>query len=482
MCKRPKKKSMGQKATCPLHSKLEVQEITFSGNHIVEKDTLGNFGSPEWIKGRNANDQSPACYTRNKKVKIKAKFKVTTKPSQAETVKIKGSGIFDSKTLKWESDVNVTPSSNEITTSEMTSNTTLPDHVACYDSANITWQMNPANIGWSGAGTSSHLLYVTLGDPYGVSPHWTLLDISCRVAHGKKDAEKVVERIIESFKKSIGKGNGLKRKRDDNELKYWARGYETGNKNLLQGLPEGRCGNWSQFLLDMYRVHHITDGESIIMVRSQLDFHSRDTGFLVKEWDFSTPGTLSVPFTHKVLVECRMKHGIKAQGMDNSQPYFFDHVITKYKDQFFDPSYGVGPFKNLMDYEKKAFAGLGKELKISDSTGNPIQDFEGNKIYVPKDHCSKGFVEYTIKSGDTLSKISKMFGISNYKILFNHKYNESFRKDRTDPTKTRDPNLIYPGETIYIPFEIATKINMLKFYYVSAPTFGSEIEEKYRWH
>jgi len=449
------------------HSVLKIEEITFNGNHTVDKDTFGNFGSPEWVEGRSQDDQSPICYTRNKAVQLTARFKVTTQPSQSETVAVKGKATFGSAAIEWNGSVTVTPSDNEVTTPFMPSNK-LPDSVGYYNTVGITWEINPDNTGWSGAGTSNHVIYVTLGDPTSTPAYWTLLEVSCKEAHGETMKHKVVAAIFEAFRRSTGAGNGIKRMRDGKELRYWARGYQTDNKPLLQGKPEGRCGNWSNFLLAMYKVHGITDGVTVIMHRTKQDYNLTKIGFLVKNWDFSSPGTLSVPFTHKIMTECKMKQGIKAQGMDNTQPFFFDHVIVKYKDEFYDPSYGVGPFSNMMEYEKGAIAGLGG---IGLKGG--ITDFAGNLIYVPKSYCSEGFVEYTVKPNDSLSKIAQRYGIASWNKLYDHIYNKNFRALRTKP------NYIEIGDLIYIPFDIAKKINILKYFYTSS---GTEIESKYRWH
>jgi len=448
------------------HARLQIKEIIFSGNHIVEKDTTGNFTSPEWVDGRIQDNQAPVCYTRNKPVMMTPKFGVIVQPLQTENILVKGSTTLGTVTIEWNSSVTVNPEDTEVVCSEITSNSNLPDCVGYYDNTAITWEINPNNSGWSGAGISNHMIYVTLGDPFGTSAHWTLLEISCKEAHEKNNDDDVVANIFEAFRRNIGDGNGIIRMRDNKQLKYWARGYETDNKKLLSGKPEGKCGNWSNFLLDMYRVNGIKDGVEIIMHRSKDDFYNRETGFLVNNWEFSSSGTLPVPFTHEVMTECKMMEGIKAQGMNNTQPFFFDHVIVKYKNEFYDPSYGVGPFSNMMEYEKKAIAGLGGNgYKVN------IKDFEGNLIYVPKSHCSEGFIKYTVKRGDNLSMIAKKYGIASWETLYYHTYNENFRKIRTDPDH------IIKGDLIYIPFDIAEKVNILQYFYLSSK---KEIESRYR--
>lgn len=52
---------------------------------------------------------------------------------------------------------------------------------------------------------------------------------------------------------------------------------------------------------------------------------------------------------------------------------------------------------------------------------------------------------YKVKQGDYLVKIAKEHGFSDYRRIYDHDKNKKFRKKR--PT----PNLIYPGDKIYIP-------------------------------
>jgi hypothetical protein len=61
------------------------------------------------------------------------------------------------------------------------------------------------------------------------------------------------------------------------------------------------------------------------------------------------------------------------------------------------------------------------------------------------DDSSNNSSSYTIKSGDTLSKIAKQAGITDWRTIYNDPQNADFRKKRPDPDK------IYPGDTIWIP-------------------------------
>src|SRR5688572_26787249 len=67
-------KAIGLGAPPARHAALTVLEVSFKGNHKIDKDTLGEFATPEWLLGRA--EQFPVCYTRGKKIKLTVKFKV----------------------------------------------------------------------------------------------------------------------------------------------------------------------------------------------------------------------------------------------------------------------------------------------------------------------------------------------------------------------------------------------------------------------
>lgn len=52
---------------------------------------------------------------------------------------------------------------------------------------------------------------------------------------------------------------------------------------------------------------------------------------------------------------------------------------------------------------------------------------------------------YPVKQGDTLYKIAKKYGFSDWRTIYNHADNAEFRKKRPNP------NIIYPGDKIVIP-------------------------------
>ncbi|MFH2055133.1 MAG: carboxypeptidase-like regulatory domain-containing protein [bacterium] len=449
------------------HAVLEIEEITFGSNHKIDKDTLGAFRSPEWVKGRAAADQSPVCYTRNKKVKLTAKFKVTTQPSQPDAVAIRGKSTFNgaggaTAALEWTGTVNVNSGDTEVTSSAIESDVVLPNQVDCYDGQTIAWEMNPGNTGWAAAGNSEHLVYVTLADPAGgVKVYWTLVDLTCRSAKGVTTADALVTDSFNQLKTGIGNGNGLKRKRDGQELSYWKLARNTPQifstaEMLATTNPNGhgRCGAWQDFTVDMHKIHGITTTVKIGMFTDAMQNHGVDTGFLVKNWKFNGAGTRAAPYTHvagtPVAAECQMlSNGIPGQGKDNPQKYFWDHAIIQYGGAYYDPSYGAGPIATQHDYEAVAMDGMGAGAQVVLTDSGGFQHFA-------QELCSRGYRVHIITPADTPAGIAASYAVASWKDLYDHPYNAGYK------TRNSVMNTLGVGDFIFVPREISN-INMLVF-------------------
>lgn len=354
---------MGMIGESKVHAIISLKELTFSGNHLVDKDTRGIFSPPEWVNGRDT--QWPICYTRNKNIKLKAKFEVIAPPTATESVKVKGVVQLGQATLEWSGSVSVSPGSKEVTTGELTSSAPLPNYVACFDPMTIQWEAEPPGDFAYLAGASSNTLYVTLGDPTDTPAYWTLLDISCRAAHGATAASGLIRNGYSPFT-----SRALTRMRDGRGLTYWnpttTRAMNT-EQLLARGDGSGQCGSWSHFLIDMYKCHGLSAYKIIIYVTEADWLRSFDedpevartaAGFLVKNWRFVGKGKFKAPWTHVMHIDCEKMPGIPGQRNDNPPPAFFNHFIVLANNEFYDPSYGGGPIANQDDWENGAIDGL----------------------------------------------------------------------------------------------------------------------------
>jgi hypothetical protein len=332
-----------------------VKELTFSGNHRVERDTLGLFATPEWVEGRA--QQSPVCYTRNTQIQIStAKFTVTRKPSATETVAVRGKATFGSASIELTGTVSVSPSDTVVTVSSLTANVALPNQVDLFETTDIAWEMNPASTGWAGAGTTRNVVYVTLGNPSGTPAYWTLLDISCRAARGETTPGGVIRKSFVPLTT-----RSVKRKRDSRTLTYWNPDTTTvtNTRDLLASADgSGQCGSWAEFLIDMYKAHGITTAKKIVIVRNIPDFSNSRIGFLVKSWTFHTPpATTHNTFTHSQS-QVTENPGVPGQSNANPPPAFFNHFIVLADGKLYDPSYGAGPINNKVAWESGSIDGL----------------------------------------------------------------------------------------------------------------------------
>jgi Carboxypeptidase regulatory-like domain len=340
-----------------IHTVAAVQQLTFTGNNVVEKDTTGNFPSPEWIDTRAQADQSPVSYARNKNIAFTAKFKVTTHPCRSEAVEIKGTASFGSTNLEWTGSVTVNPGDNDFSLA-LTSNNPLPNEVGIFETSDISWQINPGKQGWAAAGTSRNLVYVTLDNPSGTPNYWTLLDVSCRAAHGQTTTPGLISQGFTGLT-----GRAVSRKRDSQNLTYWnplLGNHAQSTAQLLQAANgAGECGSWAEFLIDMYKVHGITSAHKILIVRTKSAWAAGTEGFLVKHWIFDHPPASDAnAYTHSRPAQCRPGANLPGQRNSTPPPAFFNHFIVLADGKFWDPSYGAGPFADQSAWENAAIDGL----------------------------------------------------------------------------------------------------------------------------
>jgi hypothetical protein len=238
----------------------------------------------------------------------------------------------------------------------LSSTAPLPNEVECVDPATIAWEAQPPGEPWSAAGSSANTLYVVLGDPTGTPAYWTLLHISCIAARGATTARQLVERTFGPFP-----SRRLTRRRDGQGLTYWNPDTTTATNTqelLARADASGQCGSWSELLVDMYKVHGVSDGEKVLIVRTVPEWRASRTGFLVKNWTFNGRGSLPAPFTHRMWTECVKQPGIPGQRSANPPPAFYNHFIVRCFGKFYDPSYGGGPVDDQVTWERGAIDGL----------------------------------------------------------------------------------------------------------------------------
>jgi hypothetical protein len=287
---------------------------------------------------------------------LSARFRVTRAPRRTVSVEVRGQATAGAQTLVWTATVSVAPSDTQATITA-TSAVALPNTVACYEALTITWTATSRGIVARPAGSSVHLSYVVLSAPVDTPIYWTLLDISCRASGGAIDELGVIARSFARFQ-----GRSLTRKRDGHPLTYQnppTMNCATAGELLEHADGNGECGAWAELLIDMYKVHGITSVDKIAVSVGGA-FKSKASGFMVKHWQFDNPPPTSpTTFTH---TDSNCRHvagaGIPGQGNPHPPALFETHFIVRAAGQFFDPSYGTGPFATARDWEAASIDGL----------------------------------------------------------------------------------------------------------------------------
>jgi hypothetical protein len=461
---------------------LQLEQLTFDGLQ-VRCDERGDFDRI-WSRGRvdpNPIANAPAtavanpagtvnsvlCFLRGTPMTITAEFSVATAPTDPELINIRGRATIAGVAMLWQqAGLAVTPAGNRVVSAPMVSGN-LPNQVGCYDRVTIAWEMDGPDGRTTSLGQTSHLIYVLLaapvaplagaGQPMPVPvPYWTLLEFTCRPAHGAITPAQLVEWSYAPLQRTTGDGNGPLRARDKKGLSYWLRGTDSAPNFHLRDLlasvqGDGRCGAWARLLVHMFALHGAP--ARLTMVRPWQPDHR----FLVKNCHFTgLANNVNAPWTHEgglplgVQGRCFKDVGVAGQGKTNPAFMFPNHAIVEYEGQVYDPSYGMEPHPTVLSWEKAAIAGL---AEVAIGGINPfMQDGHPMSIAV---HCSLGFRGHTVVAGETMASIGAHYGTTGLE-LWNHEYNHALRAQRPDGLLTVQVN-----DIVLVPKE-GTNIALLE--------------------
>jgi hypothetical protein len=110
-------------------------------------------------------------------------------------------------------------------------------------------------------------------------------------------------------------------------------------------------------LIDSFETQGIS-GAKFIEIQEASDPGRR--GFLVKNWSFTDPGSSpgTAPYVYKIGTDANDMIGVAGQGNANPPPAFLNHFIVEYGGQYYDPSYGTGPFADQSAWENASLDGF----------------------------------------------------------------------------------------------------------------------------
>lgn len=373
---------------------LEVTEITFSHGHVINQDTVADFDRL-WTRARMGAVapnpiNPPECYTRAASIGLSVKLRVVTPPTDTETVIVRGRATIGGAAMTWTSgNITVNAGDLEVSFPAVDANQPLPNQVNFYPAAQIDWEMSDPNGGWIVIGSTTHDIYLTLGNPAGGPVYWTLLHHSCVNAAATAAEAAFVDAAFTSYT-----GRNMQRRRDPKPMTYWdpqnvaggngntamLLGSDTTRENpLLPGPPDpggqpvaaGHCGSWAESFVDMLKMHGVTSGHKVNVTRSAPmrrvgGLPAATGGFLVAAWNFTAvPAVLADRLTHAQWVTCTT--AVHAPGQSNlaPPPAFYNHFIVwnTVTNTLYDPSYGThfhgaGQAATLLAWEMGSISGL----------------------------------------------------------------------------------------------------------------------------
>ncbi len=379
---------------------VENDELTetYSAPQWVDKDGDGV------AKNEGEEKNKSVAYTRSTQPEIGCKFRIGGIPQDAQVkIRAKGSDGIEVResSVSLAGDIatlDLIPCATESGTP-----TKWPDTVKFYSRSDtdgfsaftLDWEIKFGSSEWVKIGSTKHQVYITLGKPikegYGLAKknHESLFYIGCKNANGKSDQKDVVAGIWSDFtdrkvsrvdpETGIGTRDLSQEPPYPGGMIYWKNGMASasiGGAHSLLFHGHDVCWNWSDFFQSLLNFQGIQGHQRVAITCSDftIDYESAVTAYR----EFSNfqgnltcsaesspsnavPGdrhlyisqriffVKQLSLSEKTIVE-RPQAGFpgsssKAQGNDNARAFFADHHIVSYDGEWYDPSYGTGPFE-----------------------------------------------------------------------------------------------------------------------------------------
>ena len=398
------------KITFNFECKADLESVSFGGTAAEGYITIHHdykphtaFVAPHWAKGNT--DFAPVGYVAGQKAQAAAVFNFACEKIAENKVFAKGTGSngieFEAQSLYFTGTKG--NYAMKMATTAFTAN--MVDYFAKFQ---IKWQVKIGNNGtWQDAGTSENPMYVPLSQLDGCnlvdgnSVYYSVIHYACKPAKGLSDLDQITSAIFTAFQtKNVPRID----KPSIGAMMYWGIKNTNPSANPIQcrglsGLLDDedcRCGEWASFYQYCLALHKIKGCRGSIFAKplannstgqallNQFSNAYKNTfnvlpppyptvtasNFLVKNWATLTNNTLYVssgswPYQNipapyiapnGSIIPIGDLFGAKAQGMDNPESAFGDHVVVCINDKIYDPSYGTGVFNGVNDWETNSLA------------------------------------------------------------------------------------------------------------------------------
>jgi hypothetical protein len=227
-----------------------------------------------------------------------------------------------------------------------------PDLIKIYRKSDDTaftlnWDYRINGQDWIRFASSKHQVYITAAMPTVVNKQETLFYYACNRADGDVgvDGKAVTHKIYEDFKtlemKRVDRFSGIP---SGVFLTFWPDPQKGEDSNNLIKVGTGVCGAWANFFNDTLSMH---------------GYKAFSIGLVAKDIIFSDggmhDGACWIPILDPQVKLLAGNAPVSGQGGSAFAPASWPtHKISFAFDEYYDPSYGVGPCASKADYEDSA--------------------------------------------------------------------------------------------------------------------------------
>lgn len=307
--------------TNPSAPLTRVRAVFFSGNQPVATDAGMPYLGPQWCAG-DCEGSHPVCYKTGQRVRLGVELEVD-RWHPSGPVWVVGRDMLGTE-FRGEGWIR----NNQCVINDLRASRNLPARVRVYEPYEIAWRVSfNGGRSYVRAGITQHRLYVTLDAPRCTPLHESVLDISCRAAAGGSNQSDVVWRIWRAFaaRTEAGELRGIHcRQWSGQLLRYWlTEDQQTVAQNhsveqLLQ-TGVGTCQAWTELLQQALQAQGVAGVETVCVV--------------------PPPGCAGFV----------MRAGLRAQGNAHPPRYYVNHALVEWDRNFYDPSYGNGPYRGATE-------------------------------------------------------------------------------------------------------------------------------------
>ncbi len=407
---------------------VQVREVTFSGADLItivaDPGTPTYPDPPQWV-AKPENRALPIGYPRNTDCVVSARFRVhganATFRESESNMKVRGSSIL-SATQPFHFTIQSTTvrlEGNDVVLPPTTVVNPFPDTVN-YGTLVLNWEFSTdGGVSWSRAGRTENELYVTLAKPSTNRVYHTLLHLSVPISakiHAADDAT-LIAQTWKNFETNKVTAKHILPKFDERKLHFYNDWFTGSNDcNMLLLSHDGNAYAWSTLFAGVLKAAGVKTTMQLAQFRS-VGVH-QSFGYagkvrermLINKWKFAdnggssgnttwpyqnernlkfdsfTVGDASGYFWRTDNDECayfwsqnaevRDEVGTAGQNTENPLSIFYEHVLIKIHDTYYDPSYGK-KYASRQQWEDQAVAGF------------LVHDPSGIKYYIRRNPTGK---------------------------------------------------------------------------------------------